>query len=264
MTIEQKIVELLEESTALNQYFQGAKSQIESALSAAIAAAPSLAKTFYVDAVSGSDENSGLVASKFKTVDKAVNSVPSGGVGVIYLTNGQDYVIESSVDITNKTILIRGTDGLDRPRLKNKSDAQNITTGFYGYNGKVRLFLVDLYSADFGNPLLSRSAYDGIFKGSSQSDLDVLHYSGNFYIGDTSLFSQYAGQKLNITMHYVTIYHVASNEQGKLLYNRADTVTRLSAGTVTLPEGSVWGDLISGISRAPDNEPRNILTNLEL
>ena len=46
-----------------------------------------MSKTFYVDANGGSDNNDGSSAHPFKTIQKAVDSVPTGGFGLININS---------------------------------------------------------------------------------------------------------------------------------------------------------------------------------
>ena len=61
-------------------------------------------RVFYVDQTNGDDNNDGSSSAPFKTLSKAVNSVPFGGRGQIYLLS--NYVLDSNVDISYKKIRI--------------------------------------------------------------------------------------------------------------------------------------------------------------
>jgi hypothetical protein len=65
-------------------------------------------RTFYVDAVNGDDNNDGSSGHPFKTIKKAVDSVPIGGLGKIYLTEGQIFNIPSTINVDFKKIYIYG------------------------------------------------------------------------------------------------------------------------------------------------------------
>ena len=59
-------------------------------------AVPSRASTFYVDASSGSDSNSGAMSSPFKTVDKAIMAARAAGQGsTIVLRKGTYYLTDT-------------------------------------------------------------------------------------------------------------------------------------------------------------------------
>jgi hypothetical protein len=60
-------------------------------------------RTFYVDQAKGNDDNPGTSSSPFKTIAKAIQSVPSGGTGRIYVVGNYDFN-EGRVPIENKRI----------------------------------------------------------------------------------------------------------------------------------------------------------------
>jgi len=59
-------------------------------------------KTFYVDATNGNDTNDGSSAYPFKTIKKACDSVPVGGVGNITILG--DYTLQQDIGIQYKHI----------------------------------------------------------------------------------------------------------------------------------------------------------------
>ena len=56
-------------------------------------------KVVYVDAQNGDDNNPGTADAPFKTIRKAVDSVPTGSIGVIVLKNGQTHYLPADDDI---------------------------------------------------------------------------------------------------------------------------------------------------------------------
>ncbi len=69
-----------------------------------------MTKTVYVDQVNGNDGNDGSVNRPFKTLRKAVNSVPVGGSVYINLLSDIDYTTsgEGWISIENRTVYING------------------------------------------------------------------------------------------------------------------------------------------------------------
>ena len=63
-----------------------------------------MSRTFYVDAVNGDDNNPGTADMPFKTLKKAIDSVPVGGHGEIHISN--DLTLTEDIDVTNKKILL--------------------------------------------------------------------------------------------------------------------------------------------------------------
>jgi len=64
-------------------------------------------RTFYVDADNGDDNNDGSSNNPFKTIKKAVDSVPIGGYGSINVAYGS-YIINAGIAVINKVIIIAG------------------------------------------------------------------------------------------------------------------------------------------------------------
>jgi len=58
-----------------------------------------MTKTFYVDQTNGSDSNDGSQNAPFKTLQKAVNSVPVGGKAIIYIVGS--YLLAPSTDMVS-------------------------------------------------------------------------------------------------------------------------------------------------------------------
>jgi len=59
-------------------------------------------RTFYVDADNGDDNNPGTSDAPFKTLRKAIDSVPMGGIGDIRIKG--DYILDEVILIVNKKI----------------------------------------------------------------------------------------------------------------------------------------------------------------
>lgn len=104
MSLEQQIADLVAEASALNATFQSKKAEIETALAAAVAMAPSMIRTYYVDAVNGDDGNDGNQTAPFATIKKAVDSVPKYGGGLIFLKSGQTHMLTDHVSVGDKVI----------------------------------------------------------------------------------------------------------------------------------------------------------------
>jgi len=86
--------------------FSAKKAEIDTAVSNAIAAVPSMSRNFYVDAINGNDANAGSSTAPFQTIKKACDSVPIGGRGVIRIQCDQTHIIDVAVTIGSKNIEI--------------------------------------------------------------------------------------------------------------------------------------------------------------
>ena len=67
-------------------------------------------KIFYVDQINGDDSNDGSNVSPFKTLQKAIDDIPTGGLADIHIVG--DYVLTSNISIDRKTrvsLILYGT-----------------------------------------------------------------------------------------------------------------------------------------------------------
>ena len=64
-----------------------------------------MSRTFYVDQVNGDDGNDGSESAPFKTIQKAIDSVPANGKGFIHILG--DYTVELNVSVEGRFIWIR-------------------------------------------------------------------------------------------------------------------------------------------------------------
>lgn len=80
-------------------------------------------KKFYVNSDNGDDSNAGSSSSPFKTIKKALDSVPVGGRGRIFLYYGKTYYINANADVANKVIEFYGIGDktLEKPIIHSKS-----------------------------------------------------------------------------------------------------------------------------------------------
>ncbi|MCO7538338.1 DUF1565 domain-containing protein, partial [Pseudomonas asiatica] len=106
MSLESEIAALSSKATALIDYFTGRKASIDAAVAAAIAAAPAISRTFYIDQVAGDDTAAGTQAAPLKTLAQAIANTPSGGTLDAVLLS--DYTHETTSAIANRRVMIRG------------------------------------------------------------------------------------------------------------------------------------------------------------
>ncbi|MCB1520679.1 MAG: hypothetical protein KDJ37_08890 [Hyphomicrobiaceae bacterium] len=108
-TTEQQIASLVEiggQNLSLPQQIAtAAQAQIASVTTTYNNRIAGLTVSCYVDQVSGVDTNPGTQASPYKTMAKAVASVPRGGLGTIYVIG--DYTMDAVVIIDGKRIKVK-------------------------------------------------------------------------------------------------------------------------------------------------------------
>ncbi|MBF8705090.1 hypothetical protein [Pseudomonas putida] len=132
MSLETEIAALTATAKSLIDYFNLKKSDIDKAVAAAVAAVPAMERTWYINQVTGSDDNAGTIAAPFASIDKAIASTPSGGTCNIRLMS--DYIHTKSTVVSVRNLLIAS----DVTGVKRKfsltyqmgSDAQYFLSGF--------------------------------------------------------------------------------------------------------------------------------------
>jgi len=147
-------------------------------------------RIFYIDAVNGDDNNPGTGTSDapFKTLAKAIESIPNGGTGVITLLS--DYTIPSRISTgNNKTILIRGPlNASQDPIYTLRNDPTNPASQIL-INSNTKLYVQDLIIEANNNSAcahwatifkatqtLSSSLYIGRYNSSYLSTKIILKY----------------------------------------------------------------------------------------
>ena len=239
-------------------------------------------RTFYVDAENGDDNNSGASDSPFKTIKKAVDSVPVGGVGYIYLKTDNN-IIDTDIDLINKTIIIDGINidsSSNTPAIKNTcytDDYGNATHGFIMLNSYLEFANLTIQTADYVDNDKNESYYAGLIKRrNTQSKNKVILNQASVLIGDTDFIRLSDRQDINLQVYYFDSKHsvtdksidcVGANTDGYLVNNEGGTMI-LSTSSIALGtknDGSTdltWSDLVSGIVKDSNGVPRNIISNI--
>ncbi|MCO7538339.1 DUF1565 domain-containing protein, partial [Pseudomonas asiatica] len=106
MSLETAVADLTATGKALIDTFNGKAAGINAALAAAVAAAPAISRTFYIDQVAGDDTAAGTQTAPLKTLAQAIANTPSGGTLDAVLLS--DYTHETTSAIANRRVMIRG------------------------------------------------------------------------------------------------------------------------------------------------------------
>ncbi|HGY2299755.1 TPA: hypothetical protein ACNV18_001481 [Pseudomonas putida] len=246
MSLESQLAELTQTCNKLVEYFNTKKAGIDAALAAAIAAAPAMSRTWYVDQVAGSDANAGTKDAPFKTFEKAANSTPATGVCNINLMG--DYTFTTLVRSSCAFILVSGAEATVQPKIYLKYMDSGTSSGSTELAG----FL-----------LTGQSANIGIRK----ADLAFPSTAGATKLTATLLCSFIrTNQRTNLPpMLGVSLEGLAvtmdATFYGALIGNSTSSVC-LNANEVTFPSG-FGGKYISTVAAGVDPKTlNNVLTNL--
>ncbi|KZL19826.1 hypothetical protein PsWM33_04740 [Pseudovibrio sp. WM33] len=106
MSLTQSLNEVVKSTKDLIETVQKTYSQHDAEIQKILKVAPDLQRTFYVDAVNGSDENDGSAEAPFRRLAKAADLVPRHGRGYIYLLS--DYHMTEPVFARDCYLMIVG------------------------------------------------------------------------------------------------------------------------------------------------------------
>lgn len=244
-------------------------------LVSAINAVPNMMnRTFYVDAVNGNDNNDGSPTAPFKTVKKAVDSVPAGGIVSISLLNDHTEQATSKIYLQGKTVIIYGYrgDGVNNNKYKLNfqiapGGSYNTVYGFRG-GGFVVFSYCDIGFVDNSDPNLP---FD-----SAAQVID--------YLAETLFSSVYLSRTKITIPDNPNINFIHSNGAGVgtvMINGYASEIVasginsyafRITNSTLILNSYSIsvsgaktsLSDVISGIVRDSNGVPRNIISNVVL
>ncbi len=229
---------------------------------------PPMGRTYYVDAVNGDDTNDGSSGSPFKTLKKAIDSVPVGGYGKIYLSDDKVYYIEafSLSYLYNKKIkIVRKSDGTNKPEIRIKSAVRsaNYFSIFQGIDYYVQLVAVKI-TDEISDSSLGISVW-GIFGRESNGTITIEFLYCDINMQNAKLVSTANDVvKLNVRFKYSNCIFVPQT-QISLDYSATASISNHSS-TFEDGNGNSLGlnDFVSGIVKDADGKPRNILSNIVL
>lgn len=119
MSLETEVAALTAVNNKLVDTVNGKMAGINSAVAAAVAAAPSMTRVYWVDSQLGNDtEGLGSSASPFKTIQRAVDATPDGGRVQVWLA--KDYVLDKHIILNGRKLILAGEVGAGRKLTLNE------------------------------------------------------------------------------------------------------------------------------------------------
>jgi hypothetical protein len=200
-------------------------------------------KTFYVDAVNGDDNNDGSSAHPFKTLQKAVNSVPVGGYGNIILNS--DVNLDFIKYVYNKILYFQ----LKGYKINVLNDSTSMLYGFYDVGNSIFIFdggnldgstivlpaLQSDTSSKINHPALIKKPTNG----HSFSQINLVYKCG-VELNDDGTYG------LIETSYSSCSYNIDTN--GILTDNTGNNQT--------------WADLVKFVVKDANGVPRNVVSNI--
>ncbi|AOE85833.1 hypothetical protein [Pseudomonas sp. TCU-HL1] len=267
--------QLINEASNLVATFREKDKAINAALAAAVKSAPSLNRSYFVDAVAGNDKGPGSNTEPFQTLKRAIDAIPYGGGGYIYLQGGQEFMLDSTINqgFRNVTILRRG-DG-DKPVLRNicyesphpdgGGNVDNMTTGFNLDSGALVLGNLRIRTANYSKPDSTKNIiYTGFIRRYDRPGGRVHLSNCDIELGDTPFLRQTINAQITTLSLYLNrITRVGPKVKNASLVDCGGAPLIFSAAGTTMPAGSQWlGDLLKGYTADSNGKPSSLLTNL--
>ena len=94
--------------------------------------------TYFVNADTGNDNNPGTLEAPFKTIKKAIDSIPVGTAGYVVLLGGTAFSIDTPIYVYNKVVALSG--------WANNYALINITSTIYLIDSTFSVSQVDMYA----------------------------------------------------------------------------------------------------------------------
>ncbi|MEO2220059.1 MAG: hypothetical protein ABGW55_00685 [Nitrosopumilus sp.] len=232
-------------------------------------------RTFYVDAINGDDNNPGTNDAPFKTIKKAIDSVPVGGFGTIILQNSQTHIINTWIEVKNKSIYFRSKDATSTlgsadsnspiilfddngTKLTGRILTWNSTIQIAGYVHPVKIQLGKLTNTIEGVAFYGHWPFDGT---TSNNYLSIAHTSVDISDGSCYLFAHFTKVGLRmakIKKHSTTNFAIGHVGYGTLAFQSSE------CQIYDLNNNDISTKCISGIVRDSNGIPRNVISNIIL
>jgi len=224
-------------------------------------------RTFYVDAENGDDNNDGSSSAPFKTLQKTISSVPSGGYCGIYLKDGT-YIIDNYIILNNQNIVINCslvTNSANISFLTRESHNKERPYNIYIQNSHLRFYGYNKCSIE--TPGLSLGLGDKInegvflFVGNGLVDFYQCTISVNeFYLVSGYVYQGYLNIIAACFSDNIIVKNGSSNviDARKLLIHSSVNDDIRDSDNNNL----AWSDVIDAIVKDANGNPRNIISNI--
>lgn len=265
--LETEIAALTGKVDSLYETYRTKAQTIDQSVANALKAIPDNSKTYYVNAVTGADTNSGTSSSKpFRTIKAACDAVPVGGHGTIYLA-ATPYIYDLNGDIflRNKTVYIRceanATTG-NRPTIRQTLNAdESVAYGFFMQGAEVTFghCAIETATRSDGSAINTHS----LIKRVDHMGAEVGLIFCDITLGATNLVTRSTGTASIWLQIYGSTVTRTVPGLGNLLH-AASQPAIFGASNNVLPEGLTYADLISGVTRDSTGRTLNVLSSTEL
>jgi len=230
---------------------------------------------FYLDPISGSDDNPGTENAPFLTIEKAIESIPPGGIGTIYLKAATTFLINKNIALRGRRVKLTKWGTGDNPIITTvvSEGTDTVVLNYIGVDGgHINFDKVDLLLPEYNGDKPAHSTYNSLLipRYNSYGAVGIsFHYNKIILNRDFKLingFNYGGGYDFLVSQFWGT--EIVVNSANARLLQAYYSPTALQFGVVTITDNTDSNislpDLIDGISRNPDGTPRNVLSNVSL
>jgi len=233
-------------------------------------------KTVYVDSVNGDDTNPGTIDAPFKTLTKAVDSIPAGGYGIIKLNS--DVYLDTRIELKGRILYITPTTLAPDTQCctPNQNNPWIYAEGNIGTNGDMGAGFVGqgMVITEYVNIETKPCTNCGIWRGfigrHDNSKYILSMYAAYIKIGTNNELVRIQSGPAAITeiaLYNCNISFTDANFNTLIeLEDSAPISFKPTGSTATDANGNslTWQDVISGIIRDTNGLPRNVISNVVL
>lgn len=265
--LETEIAALTGKVNSLYETYRTKAQTIDQSVANALNAIPNNSKTYYLNAATGADTNSGTSSSQpFRTLKAACDAVPVGGHGIIYLAAAPHvYDIDADIYLRRKTIQFRSQANLttgNRPIIRQRLSAdENEVYGFYVQDASVSFVYCALETATPAD--LETVPSDGLVRRIDMMGALVGVLFCDITLGTTSFVNRSSGTASMWLQIYGSTITRSTAGRGVLL-NAAQQPAIFGASNNVLPEGLTYSDLMAGLKTDATGRVYNVLSSTEL
>lgn len=265
--LETEIAALTGKVDSLYETYRTKAQTIDQSVANALNAIPNNSKTYYVNAVTGADTNSGTSSSKpFRTIKAACDAVPVGGHGTIYLAaTPYIYDLDGDIFLRNKTVYIRCEANAatgDRPTIRQKLNAdESVAYGFFMQGSEVTFCYCTIETAtrSDGSAINTHS----LIKRVDHMGIEVGLLFCDIILGATNLVTRSTGTASIWLQIYGSTITRSVPSLGYLLH-AASQPAIFGVSNNVLPEGLTYSDLVAGLKTDATGRVYNVLSSTEL
>ncbi|MCD6489412.1 MAG: phage tail protein [Thermodesulfobacterium sp.] len=216
-------------------------------------------REFYVDAENGDDNNDGSQSAPFKTLKKAIDSVPNGGAVCIYLYYDQIYEIDCDIDLNNNILVFRTTgSGTNKPKIyfRNYVSSNLNWTHQFKCRGACSIDIIDVdLEMEAQDSAYSDSVWCVAISGRFAMLVQVRISNSTIVIRGLGFLS---GRDCGFASIGVSGCNII-DEKGALLH-----VVNGVGAVVNIDSGITNGGWVNGLIKDTNGVPRNVISNIVL